>query len=84
MQNNGFVKIIGFLMFLLGGCAVFLSFVGVNISLFSALEKLGSGTAFTIKLVIMILGIVISVLANTNKKEEDDEKDMYMHRNDNY
>ncbi len=84
MQNNGLVKILGFLMFLLGGCAVFLSFVGVDISIFSALEKFGSGVSFTLKLVIMILGIVISVIANTNRKEEDDEKDMYMHRNDNY
>ncbi len=84
MKYSGLFKIAGFLMFLFGGCAVFLSFVGVDIYPLVILEKLGTGTAFLIKLIMMILGIVITLLASSTKKDEEDDKDMYIRRNENY
>jgi hypothetical protein len=62
---------IGFLLFILGGTALVLSLVGVKLSFLTWIDAGGSLLGFVIRLVMIVAGIVIAILANTDWRNED-------------
>jgi len=57
----------------LGFSAIILSLVGAQLSFLAWLESFGALTAFLVKLVMILLGIVIVYLARSNFSGEDEE-----------
>jgi hypothetical protein len=71
-MKKGLYTTIGFLLFILGGTSLFLSLVGVKLSFLTWIDAGGGLLGFVIRLVMLIGGIVIAALANTDWKNEDE------------
>lgn len=61
---------IGFLLFSLGLMALVLSLVGVQLSFLTWIDSPGRLFGFIIRLLMILAGVVIVVLARTDWKEE--------------
>jgi hypothetical protein len=72
-RNKGIFSLVGFLIAGLGFSAIILSLVGAQLSFLAWLENFGALTAFLVKLVMILLGIVIVYLARSNFSGEDEE-----------
>ena len=64
-MNKTVLTSIGFALFLIGAIAIILSLVGLQLSILSPIEQLGSGLAFLLKLIITLAGIITIYVANT-------------------
>lgn len=64
--------IIGFLLFLIGGLALVLSLIGVQLSYLTWIDAPGRLFGFVVRLVMILSGIVILVLARTDWKEDEE------------
>lgn len=71
-MKKGIFLTIGFLLFILGGTALVLSLVGVKLSFLTWIDAGGGLLGFVIRLVMLIGGIVIAALANTDWRNEDE------------
>jgi hypothetical protein len=83
-KYKGLITTVGFLFFILGASGVVLSLVSVRLAILVWMDAFGGLLGFILKLVMMIAGIVLAVLANTNWVAEDEEKDEYIRRNERY
>ena len=65
--------LIGFLLFAIGLLSIILNIVGVELAFLVWLNSLGSLAAFVTKLLMMLAGIIIMVLARTDWEREEAE-----------
>ena len=65
-----FATAFGIITCLLGFFALVLSLVGVKLSYLLFIDKMGALTGFVIRLMMIVLGLVIVVLAQTNWNAE--------------
>jgi hypothetical protein len=71
-MKKGLLLALGFSLFILGGTALVLSLVGVKLSFLTWIDAGGGLLGFVIRIVMLIGGIVIAALANTDWKNEDE------------
>lgn len=64
------VTVIGFLLFLFGFIALFLSLVGLNLTMFSFLENLPSPFALVSKLLMIMAGVIIIYIGKFNPAKD--------------
>jgi len=62
--------ILGFLLFIVGGLALVLSLIGVQLSYLTWIDAPGRLFGFVLRLLMILAGIVIVVLARTNWRED--------------
>ena len=63
---------IGFLLFTIGMLALVLSLVGVQLSFLTWIDKPGRLFGFLIRILMVLLGVVILVIARTDWREEEE------------
>jgi hypothetical protein len=71
MSKKDIWLLVGFLLFILGGSALILSLVGVQLRMLTFIDGFGGLAGFVIRLLMIIGGIVIAVLSRQNFQEED-------------
>jgi glucose uptake protein GlcU len=71
-KNKSLFTTIGFLLFIFGSSALILSLVGVKFSFLLWLDAAGALVGFIARIVMMVSGIVLATLANTNWEDEDE------------
>lgn len=64
--------IIGFLLFIIGGLALVLSLIGVQLSYLTWIDKPSLLLGFVIRLLMILGGIVMVVLARTDWREDEE------------
>jgi len=64
--------IIGFLLFIIGGLALVLSLIGVQLSFLTWIDEPSQLLGFVIRLLMILAGIVIVALARTDWKEDEE------------
>ena len=70
-KNKGLITFIGFLLAGLGFLALVLSLVGVQLSFLTWIDSPGKLTGFLIRLIMILAGIIIIYLAQTNFSGEE-------------
>lgn len=70
-KNRGLITLVGFLLAGTGFLALILSLVGLQLSFLTWIDAPGRLFGFVIRLVMIIVGIVIIYLAQTNFKGEE-------------
>jgi len=58
-------------MFVLGFVAIVLDLIGVKLVMLRPIESLGSGTAFVIKIVFILAGIIVTYLSKFDWEKEN-------------
>jgi hypothetical protein len=71
-MKKGIFSTIGFLLFITGGTALVLSLVGVKLAFLTWIDAGGALLGFLIRLGMLIGGIVIAALANTDWRNEEE------------
>ena len=64
--------IIGFLLFIIGGLALVLSLIGVQLSFLTWIDKPSPLLGFVIRLLMILAGIVMVVLTRTDWREDEE------------
>ena len=64
--------IIGFLLFIVGGLALVLSLIGVQLSYLTWIDEPSKLLGFVIRLLMILAGIVMVVLARTDWREDEE------------
>ncbi len=70
MKRKGLWLLVGFLLVILGFSAIILQLVGINWAFLAFLEWGGLLLAFVLKIVMILAGVVVVVLANTDWDRE--------------
>ncbi len=70
-KNRGLITLVGFLLAGTGFLALILSLVGLQLSFLTWIDAPGRLFGFVARLVMIIVGIVIIYLAQTNFKGEE-------------
>ncbi len=70
-MKRGLLTLLGFVLFMLGFSALVLSLVGVQLAFLTWLDAPGRLFGFVARLVMIILGVVLVVLDNTDWKEDE-------------
>ncbi|MCG8329225.1 MAG: hypothetical protein MI974_16135 [Chitinophagales bacterium] len=70
-KNKGIFSLVGFLLAGIGFISIVLSLIGAELSFLTWLDSLGRLVAFLIKIVMILLGIVIVYLAQSDFKGEE-------------
>jgi hypothetical protein len=65
-----YLLILGFVLFLTGGCAIAMTMVNIQFVALMWLEKLGPLASFLIKLAMMIGGVILVAVARTDWNRE--------------
>ncbi len=79
MKNKGYFTLLGFLLFIVGISAIVLQVVGVQWAFLSFLERIDRLFAFVVKVLMVMAGIIIIVLARTDwerEKQESSEREL--------
>jgi len=63
------VTVIGFALFIFGFIAIFLTLVGLNLTMFSFIEKLPTPFPFVTKIVLVMLGVILIYTAKFNRDD---------------
>lgn len=71
-MSKPLASIIGFLLFTIGSLALVLSLVGVQLSYLTWIDRPGRLFGFIIRLLMILTGIVIVVLARTDWREDEE------------
>jgi putative flippase GtrA len=69
-MKKDIITVVGFALFLLGFIALFLSLVGLNLTMFSFLEDLPAPYPFLSKIIMIVLGTVIIYVAKFDPSKE--------------
>ncbi len=64
------IIVVGFLLFLLGFISLFLSLVGLNLTIFSFIEDLPSPFALVSKLLMIMAGVIIIYVAKFDPSKD--------------
>lgn len=70
MRIKGLFTLLGFMLFLFGFTSLMLSLVGVRYSFLAWLDNIGSLFGFVVKLLMVVGGLVIAILARTDWDRE--------------
>lgn len=73
-MSKGIITLIGFTLFIIGFLAIILSLVGVQLAFLTWIDNPSRSFGFLIKLLMILGGAVIVVLARGRWKEEYDEE----------
>ena len=73
MKNKGYWLLLGYALFVFGITAIILQLVGVQWAFLHVIELGGRLLGFVIKILMMIAGVMIIVLANTDWERERKE-----------
>jgi uncharacterized Tic20 family protein len=73
---KGIYSLIGFLLFIIGFVALSLSLVGINLSFLNFLDKISPLFGFIVKLLMIVGGIVMVILARTDWEKENNEAEL--------
>ncbi len=71
MSKTGWT-VIGFLMFMLGFISLILQAVGLQFTFLMWLDALGPGWGFLFRLLILVAGLVVVYLVQTDWQEEEE------------
>ncbi len=72
MKHKGILTLIGFILFFTGTLAIILSMIGVRFALFSALEEYSRMGSFLTYLFLMVMGMLMIVIPNTNLSNDEE------------
>jgi len=72
MKNKGWLTLTGFTLFFTGIISIVLSMIGVNFAIFSFLAKTSGMLAFIFYLVLMLLGLMLVIVPNTNLSNDEE------------
>ena len=72
MKNKGVLTLIGFVLFFMGTLAIVLSMIGVRFAIFSALDDYSRMGSFITYLILMIFGMLMVVIPNTNLSNDEE------------
>ena len=70
-MKKDLLTLLGFLLFVFGFLAIILSIVGVNLAFLVWMTKFGQLTAFLLKILMIVGGVIIVVLARTDWEQDD-------------
>ncbi len=70
MNKKDIINLFGFTLFILGFLSLMFSFIGIQFSFLTFLDAMGYLTGFILRLLMVLGGIVLLFLNNTNWKEE--------------
>lgn len=70
-KNSGFLSLVGFILAGLGFLAIILSMIGVQFSFLLWLNQLGQLWSFLIKILMIIAGIILVYIAQSDFSGED-------------
>ncbi len=70
MKNKGYWLLLGYVLFVFGFTAIILQLVGVQWAFLQGIEMGGRLLGFVIKILMVIAGVMIIVLANTDWERE--------------
>ena len=73
---KGIYSLIGFILFILGFVALSLSLVGIRLSFLSFLDRISPLFGFVVKLLMIVGGIVMVILARTDWEKENQETNL--------
>ncbi|HMG14394.1 MAG TPA: hypothetical protein VK590_03035 [Saprospiraceae bacterium] len=73
---KGIYSLIGFLLFITGFVALSLSLVGINLKIISFLDRVSPLFGFVMKLLMIVGGIVMVILARTDWEKENNEAEL--------
>jgi len=76
LMSRAIYTTIGFLFFTIGLMALVLSLVGVQLSFLTWIDKPGRLFGFIIRILMILAGVVIVVLARTDWREEEGLQDL--------
>lgn len=68
-------SLIGFILFTVGGLALVLSLIGVQLSYLTWIDAGGRLLGFVLRLLMILSGIVMVVLARTDWREDEELED---------
>jgi len=71
-KNKGIFSLVGFLLMAIGFISIVLSLVGAQLSFLVWLESFGRLAGFVSKLLLIIVGIIIIYLAQSNFRGDQD------------
>jgi hypothetical protein len=71
-KNKGILSLVGFILTSIGFISIVLSLVGAKLSFLVWLDNLGALFGFVVKLLMIMIGIVIIYLAQTNFSGEQE------------
>lgn len=71
-MNKAISSIIGFILFVLGFLALVLQMVGVQLMFLTWLDTWGGGTGLFLRLLMIIAGLVIVIVARSNEQTHDE------------
>jgi len=74
-MNKAILTLIGFLLFIIGFAALVLSLVGVKFAFLRWIDAPGSLFGFVVRLLMILGGIVLVVLTQTDWKSENQQQD---------
>ncbi len=66
-MHKGHLTLIGFILFMLGSLSLILSLVGLNLSIFSFMEKMPSVTGLLVKLFLIVGGMIIMYVSKMDR-----------------
>lgn len=72
MKNKGLLSLIGFLLFFFGFLSILLSVVGVKLIFLTWVDAFGRGTGFLIKILMVIAGFVVVIVARGEEAQHDE------------
>ena len=72
MKHKSILTLFGFIIFFTGTLAVVLSMIGVRFAIFSALEDYSRMGSFLVYLFLMIIGMLLIVIPNTDLKNDEE------------
>jgi len=72
MKHKGILTLIGFALFFTGTIAVVMSMIGVRFSIFSSLADYSRMVAFIVYLTLMVLGLLLVIIPNTNLRNDEE------------
>ncbi len=72
MKHRGLLTLLGFALFFTGTLAIVLSMIGVRFAIFSALEEFSRMGSFITYLFLMIFGMLMIVIPNTNLRNDEE------------
>lgn len=72
MKHRGLLTLLGFILFFTGTLAVVLSIIGVRFAIFSTLEEFSRMGSFITYLFLMIFGMLMIVIPNTNLRNDEE------------
>jgi hypothetical protein len=68
--NKNTILIIGFILFFLGALSIILSIVGLKLDILSFLNKVGTGFAFLVQIILLFGGVAMIYVAKNIDRED--------------